>query len=280
MNSKGLSLVEVLVAIVLFAIVTVAFTTLVNSLARENRQLSDRVESVDLESQFSALMTDDALCGCQLIGSGRMADDPVSPTGTGASKIVELPAIVSSCADRSKIFAKPGQKMSTASQSFVVKRTAIRDLRPTGRRNKATGALDEYMGAVYIEFDTGSNLGRALRGIKASKLFTTTPDGMQLVSCTADNTATRCEQVTNSPLFKTYASSFASCNPPGLKGYTIVSGGFRTDGRLPTCPSKTNSQVPAILESRPIVKKNGEHGWLVTATCQTIQAIAICKRGR
>lgn len=276
MNDRGLSLVEILVAIAILAIVTLAFSTLMNSIARENHAMSDRVESADVESQFAAMMSDDALCGCQLLNSGALQDDKNSPTGTGPSKIVELPNLVMSCADRTKIYAAPGQKMTTQSQTFMVKRTAVRDLRPTGRRNPLTNALDEYMGAIYIEFDERANSNRALRGIKTSKLFTTTPDGKSLVSCTSDNTVVADGHTTNSPLFKTFASTMAMCKP----NYTIVSGGWRSDGRKPTCPSQTINQVPAITESRPIIAADGRHGWLVTATCLSVQAVATCKRGR
>ena len=243
--------------------------SLVTALAVQSRSSSDTVESVDLERQFDTLLADDGLCGCQLAQS-----PPINSGPSAHEKSVTLRRILTSCEDSTKTFAAPGSTMRTQSGSFVVERISVRDLIPTGRHDATTGQPDQYTGSFLIEF-RNRTVGRTPRPLKAAKIFSTTPDGRNLMSCaSATGTATG-PMVPNSAM--TYPPNPAVVSCPD--GYSIVSGGWKLDYRRPLCPSVTNGQYPFVSESRPVVGAHGRHGWRVVINCVTASAIALCQRG-
>lgn len=264
-----------LIAVAIMGVIFMGLTSLLGVLHKENRSISDKIEASDLERQLGLLMADDALCACQFAGAGDLVKEGQSLTPGAESYAVELNKISTSCADPNKTFAVTNQRMSSLSNSFQVNRIAVRDLRPTGRINPITKVPDEYTGVFSIEFDKSEATPRSMRPIKVSKIFTTTSNGKKLYSCASANDFYGSSMVTNGPNATSYNSSITACP----EGYRIVSGGWHTDGTPPTCPNATNPRTPMVLESRPITTANGRSGWLVTATCQTFEAIAVCQRG-
>ena len=273
--SRGFTLIEVLIALVIVALVSVAFSTMMTSMSLENRAVSDVVERADLERQMGALLADDTLCGCNLQGAPAMTTDAQSPTGAAGTMIVPLPKITTSCTSPPNVFAEPGRKLSALSASFQVAKVAVRDLQPTGRRGP-TGANIEYAGAFYVEFDPKASPSRQLRPIKASKIFATDPSGARLASCSSASNFYVSPFVTNAPGVANYQPAVANCPP----GYIVRSGGWKTDGKSPTCPSAGDPRPPQILENHPVTTKGGTQAWMVVASCVTLQAIAVCQQGR
>ena len=282
-NQRGFSLIEILIALAIMGVVAAAFTSLMTTMQLENRSVQDKIEAADIERQMGTLLADDALCRCNVVGSPAIAADATSPTSPGAGLAVELNTIYTNykdkvnCATPTETFATRGQKMAAISASFKVSRIALRDLRPTGRRDASSGQLNEYTGGIYVEFDSSQNPSRALRPIKVSKLFTTNASGRNIISCAAPTDNFReGDWVVNGPGLAKPAAAKAWCPA----GYVVRSGGWKTSGS-PTCPKLgVDPKPPLILESRPAFQANGTQGWLVTGTCITIKAVAVCQRVR
>ena len=269
-QGRGFSLIEVMMAMAILSIVTAALLQMMSSMQHENRSISDNAELVSTQHQLEAFMADDALCACQLRGLGAMTPDPRPATGTAAAAVVEMTKITTNCQDQTKVFAAVGSRLAgTLSPSFLVNRISLRDLRPTGRRNGATNAYDEYTGAFYVEFDPKVNPSRSLRGMRVGKIFSTTPDGTKLTSCAAANDFYQGPMVTNSGS-SVPTSSVARCPT----GYSVISGGYRM-GRTPAaCGAPT-----VVTESRPFTAPGAVQGWMISVRCAQAQAVAVCGRG-
>lgn len=275
-SQRGFSLIEVLIAFVIMTLIGSAFTSLMTSMNLENRSVSDNVERSDIERQLGSLLADDRLCGCNLAGAPAMTLDSSSPTGASGTYTVPLAKIISNCDKPDNTFAVVGAKMAALSSSFKVSKIAIRDLQPTGKRDPTTNRLNEYAGAYYIEFDPTASPRRALRPIKASKIFATDASGQNLYSCSSATNFYIGPMITNVPGVATYAASVARCPA----GYTVKSGGWRTDGKMPTCPTGGDPRPPQIVENHPVTTSGGTQGWMVIGSCMTLQAIAVCQQGR
>ena len=276
LSERGLSLLEALVGVAILALLMTGLSTLMTSMHGMNKTLSDNIESYDLERQLGAVLSDEAICACQLKRASPMVAEARSPTGRTGTKSAEVTKITTGCEDSSETYAEAGQTMRAQSGSFKVSRISVRDLVPTGRLDPVTKIPDEYLGAYYIEFAAGGTLSRKPHTVKLSKLFGTSPDGSRLIECASDANVFPGPAVTNTPLAAADRDSVAPC----MAGYSVVSGGWLMDGTAPSCPNVTNADYPFVSQNHPVVDPVGTNGWRVQINCVGYSALAVCTRGR
>ena len=270
LDHNGFSLIETMIAVAIAAIVSTAFVSLMSNMQNENRSISDKVEALDLERQIGQLFSDNSLCSCAIAHQGTLAADPPPAVGP-ATYHVDLPKLISSCADPTKVFAAPGQRLFAGASSLIVKRIGVRYLTPTGPPDH--DGLTNYSGAVTVEFEPTST-GRQMKAIKTSKIFSVKAN--KLISCSSagggggGGGATEYYQGINQT-----GGSAAASSPRSAawcpSGYKATGGGISTDLTIRCSPA-------TLLESRMVQHTSGIWGWAVRATCQTYHAVVACQR--
>ena len=270
-DQDGFSLIETMVAVGIAAIVSTAFVTLMSNMHNETRSISDKVEALDLERQLGQLYSDNSLCTCAIANQGALVADPTPVSGPPTFHL-DLPKLISSCADSNSVFAVKGQRMFAGANSLIVKAVGVRFVTPTGPADR--DGNQNFSGSVTIDFEP-TPTGRQMKGIKTSKIFTA--KAKRLTSCFSAPTGggggggmIEYYQGTN----QTGGTSAASSPRSGAwcpSGYRATGGGLWTDSIIRCSPA-------TLLESRMVQHTTGVWGWVVRATCQTYHAVVACQR--
>lgn len=176
LNSAGLSLIEMLVAVAIGSIMLVMVASMFQAQQKEVRSLRQKQEVIELKNLMLAQLTKTEVCSWQL--KGRMIDVAASPTAAKPSEtVLNLKELRQGLNNSSAIVAKSGD--SLPGSSIKVKSITFKDIYPTGNP-------DEYKGVFEISFDE-SSLAYPLRPLQTQQIIKTlsgSPDRAKIIdSC-------------------------------------------------------------------------------------------------
>ncbi|MGE3759095.1 MAG: type II secretion system protein J, partial [Pseudobdellovibrionaceae bacterium] len=65
-NNRGISLIEVMITVLILGVIGAAMSSMLTSMSKENRGLSEKLASLDLVSQVSLILARNSLCNSML----------------------------------------------------------------------------------------------------------------------------------------------------------------------------------------------------------------------
>jgi hypothetical protein len=171
LNSRGFSLIQVVVATGILGILAVMMTSLFTQQQREMTAVSEKLTTLDLKRELMSTLSTSALCTYQLTTPPLTFDSTaLSSTSLDLSEILSRPIA------GAPFVVKVGQRVSPNVSSVVV--TAIRV------QNFVAISADDYVAEIAVEFDT-PKLIRPLKPITSRISLTTSgpPNAKQITSC-------------------------------------------------------------------------------------------------
>jgi type II secretory pathway pseudopilin PulG len=121
-GEAGFSIIEIMVAAGLISVIALGVASMMVSFQKENRALSEKLESIELEQGLSRILADSATCGC-------LFDSPAWTTGTGE---VPLTHLKQGCT--TKNFLTVGAPLTSQSR-LTVNSIKIKNISPLGTGN-------------------------------------------------------------------------------------------------------------------------------------------------
>ena len=176
---------QVLIAIPIVAMISMAIATMISQLAKQNRQLSQKLDTLELKQQITPFISEDTNCMNMLIGT--LVDPESNPSAS-------LPVLKTSATG--SVFVTANAPLPGSYSGVRVSTIELRDFVPTGN-------LREYNMILRINWDP-SSLVMALQPIAYPKV----------VTLDEKNKITSCHQVPGGP----------SVGPCTQKSYTNGSG--------------------------------------------------------
>ncbi|MGZ3768852.1 MAG: prepilin-type N-terminal cleavage/methylation domain-containing protein [Bdellovibrio sp.] len=175
-NRKGMTIIEVMVAIGIMSIVLAGMTTMQINMQKETKALTEKMAVLDLEKFLISTLADGSICTAELTpsilnGSSSFSVNVGNPSKTS---IVLPSGIHSSITDPSKVLVQPGALISPLSNVKV---------KPNGVTvsNFANAGTDLYTATINVEFES-DNLVRSLKPISVKTMVNTDPGG-KIAAC-------------------------------------------------------------------------------------------------
>lgn len=151
-NSRGFSIIEVLIASAILMVVSYGFMSYVKNVANSQKLLTQKQELIELKNYIQGAFTNSDACTCSL------RPDPMpNPSAfafdsrqTDGSASITLQRLKEGCGPNSTDIVAVGEPMPGTQTQLKVKSLRLTDLRPAG-------ANMEWFGYFEIDFDTGES---------------------------------------------------------------------------------------------------------------------------
>jgi Tfp pilus assembly protein PilV len=183
-NSKGFSLIEVLVAGSVLFIISMALMSLMRSQETQVRRINQKMEVNDIKNQLQEIFTSNAACLCQFAPG-----QTFNSTDTSGNQFIPLDKIKLDCA--SSILLQLGQKTETG---LVVDKIQFGDLKPT--------SPNQWLGNWMVHFSNGALSD--FKPMKLGQLVTidnTVPSAAKIIGCTGSGQSYRQVNIVAIPSF-------------------------------------------------------------------------------
>jgi prepilin-type N-terminal cleavage/methylation domain-containing protein len=198
-NSKGFSLIEILVAGALISVVSMAMMTMMKSQETQVQRINQKMEVNDIKNQLQTLFTSSAACLCQFAPS-----QTFNSTDASGHQFITLDKIKLDCA--SSILLQVDQKTETG---LVVDKIQFADLRPTSPTQWLGNWTVYFKNSALAEF----------KPMKLGQIVTidnSVPSAARITSCTGSGQSYRQVSIVaipNFPLNGTQTVDFKSFLP-------------------------------------------------------------------
>jgi type II secretory pathway component PulJ len=193
---------QVLIAIPIVAMISMAIATMISQLAKQNRQISQKLDTLELKQQITPFISEDTNCTGMLVGT------LVDPAANPAASLSVLKTSATGA-----VFVTANAPLPGSYSGVRVSTIELRDF-------VATGNLREYNMTLRISWDP-STLVMALQPIAYPKV----------VTLDDKNKITSCHQVPSGP----------SVGPCTQKIFSVGNGCTQTGGRTPTINCECDS---------------------------------------
>ena len=230
---SGQTLIQVLIAIGIMAIMMSAFTTMIVNVTHENQALSEKVATLDTQSQLINVLSSGQICDFLLTNDGpwlpgtRPLTFDASTIGTLSSPSFELNSILSNPTNTSSLLYEVGKPLSA-----YAPRLTIQSIRITGLQGNSTDS--RFPATLTISVDPGK-LSRPIAPATAQINIVTTGAGSikTITGCTRALAGARV-----STTITQLHALHSSCGP--LSGYKFFdspfgSGSLSSGGLLHHC---------------------------------------------
>ena len=212
-HQHGFTLVEILVAFGIMAIIFAATLAMFSSQQRETKALSEKLAVLDLEKILIAALADGTSCQYILNNPTPLPfNSNAVSSGTPGTIIPTLPIYYGvSSGVPGPVVAQVGMKASPASNSVFISNIKL---------NITSGSGNSYLGNWEIDFD-GSKTVRQLKPIRISTTLAadiTVPAAAVVKGCMQGSGMSSCTTITVNT-----GTSIAIANCPA--GYTVTGGG-------------------------------------------------------
>lgn len=300
--TRGFTLIEVLIAMVVALITVMAIATAQVSIFHENRGIAEKMEAADFNRQLREIFANDRLCTFNLTGAVVGPEYPATPTtpATFKAELNRLVSVETATPTAEEILAQINQDLPRRRYPLPVQRVFVGDMVKQGP--VSASGIQVYSGAIQVTIadPAGTNapkLVRPLQAIKVSKQFFVNNSTGAIVACgtaaedvmyfsataiknngpMADTTA--CASATAPPSPAGCAESWADC-PADM---VAVGGGWApllpTDPPMtvdPSCPP--GGQVGAVASEPETAGNLAFKRWKVIVLCQPYRAYVVCMR--
>lgn len=259
-NNKGMSLIEVLVAVSILSIVMAATTSLIIRQNKETQALTEKLVSLDLENILIQSLSDGSLCTRMLTDTTYDTRNPVvfdsSLIGTANPPEISLPndqivAGASATLTGGPFLVKKNQVFSNLAPGLIPISIKIANIREH--------SADTYSGEFIIDFDQ-SKIMRPIKSLRVSTTFKTdTSTPRRILYCGAKGVVTVVRSAAAS------AWRWPSVGAVCLPGEKVMGGGG-------SCRSRNSLGDARIYVNIPVT-----NGWYVkcdTGESQIIDAMA------
>ncbi|MNK15816.1 hypothetical protein D3C87_339670 [compost metagenome] len=216
-NSRGQSLVQVLITIGIMAILASVMATMNYNQAKQNKALTQKLETLDLKNLIQNTFTVTGNCTCQLSAEINTANAPnlsFNSSAPAESQSLSLLQLKSGCSPSANVLAKDGELVPGTQTQLRVQRISLDNIKPTGNPN-------EFLGMISVHFDPNST-AHALAPLRINQKFITTatsPNTAKVIqTCENENTVAPVDDVYFSTF---YTSPFRS--PPDSGDVALVS---------------------------------------------------------
>lgn len=167
-NARGQSLIQSIVAIAVSAIAINAVIATTVNMQKANKQLAQKLESIDLKNQLMSTFLKPANCTCQLNANVNVTNASNLKFDSGeTSPSINLTELKAGCAPSSPSLTKAGELLPGTQTNLKVKSVKLSEI-------VATGNPDEYAGFFNIEFDEKTTAG-PLASIRIRQAFVIDP---------------------------------------------------------------------------------------------------------
>jgi hypothetical protein len=194
---------QVLIAIPIVAILSLAMATMISSLARQNRQISQKLDTIEFRQLLSPIIADDAHCTKMLLGI---------PVKTNENPSASLSVLKTSSTGNALVTANallPG-----SSAGVKVSAIELRDFVGTGTDN-------EYNMNLRINWDPNS-LVMALQPIQYAKIVTVDPATKKISGCQSTPSDSGGSGPPNNCVPRTCSKSPCNCQAGETPQYCFV----------------------------------------------------------
>ena len=222
-SQQGISIIEVLVAVGLMAIIMTGFSSMLLNQNKETKALGEILAAQDLQKNLTALSASGAVC--EYLVKDKIFNASLVVAGTPQEIDIGTTPIYSSMFNSTTpgpALIKKGDKVSVYSQSLEVKSIKLKI--ETGVVSGTTGSFNAKW---IIDFDETKTIRKVKPAIASTVIAadTTTATNAKIVSC-AGGSSTGSLTINNTvvvwgPIAQRTTLSVATCPT----GYIVVSGG-------------------------------------------------------
>jgi len=183
-NSRGMSLIEVLVVVGIVSLSAIALATLMESGRRTNQGIEQKLEAISVQQNVLRDLGDAAICSCNF--------DPARNTGNGSSLTLDSTDLSNAVVNLNRLYSTcvnnvPGTPIAEVNQPLAVgSGIRVQSIRLAGIQPTGTG---RYRGEIQIAFFTGD--GQVARRPAAAALSftldTSVPTAARITACSTSN---------------------------------------------------------------------------------------------
>lgn len=166
MNRRGFALMQVLIAIPIVAILSLTIATMMSNFAKQNRQLSQKLDTLEFKQLFMPVIADDTRCTNMLLGTS------VEPTSNPSASLSELKT------------SATGSVLATANTTLPGSMSGVKISTIELADFVGTGTADEYNMNLKINWDP-AGLVMALQPIIVARVVNVDPATKKITSCHA-----------------------------------------------------------------------------------------------
>lgn len=184
-NNRGFSLVGAMVGGAVLAIIASGFATMMSMQYKQARDLSQKVETLELRNSLMTVFTNANVCGCNF--------NPTQNTGQATdlkfdgSDLANASMTITEVYSRCGSTGEPELPLLTANEKVPGTQTELRVERMEIRDFADTGTTDQLQATLYTYFsEVGATRGRAPLQMRLNLLVdSATPTASTIVSCAA-----------------------------------------------------------------------------------------------
>lgn len=183
LNTKGISIIETLVAIGIMSIMMVGFTSMLSNQHKETKSVSEILAGLDLQKNLISVLSHGSVCSYIVNNPTQLSFHSGQPLPQTITPTLPIYANVSAGVPGA-IITQVGQPASNYSSSMIVESIKLRVL---------SGSGTTYTANWIIEFDKSKSV-RPHKPITVSTVLSvdnTTPSATKIVDCMSEQIANR-----------------------------------------------------------------------------------------
>lgn len=161
-KNRGMSLVEVLVAVGIMSIVALSFATMMSNQQKEAKAVSETLAKLDLEKLLIAALADGSICSFELTQGPTTFDSTLLASAT--PPVLTLPSIHAASNAAAPLLVANNAQASPSSNSLTVQSIKFEAITNAGNAN-------QYLADLKISFNSGTV--RSIRPIALKMILNT-----------------------------------------------------------------------------------------------------------